>query len=219
MALPSVVQIADAVVVSSLSAGQLTLGVNVTPGNSLLGVATAGNSRTWTVTDTQDAGSWSLTVRLQTGNGSVEIDHRHSCSGGTAIITWTVNTSTFSGIVWALEVSGLDAAATPQTGSLNESPTVSDDHHATGSNLTGTDVLAIVAGVLDAAAGGTSAGTGYTIAPTLSSTRHLAQYRVTAALNDRGPWHSTGTDRAAMSAMAVFPAPAAADPKVWWLRG
>lgn len=206
MALPVVVQAPNAVLVSGATTGQVTMGSAVQAGNSLIGGVGAAAIRSWTVTDTVDGGSWSSDVLIQPAE-SAQIHHRHSASAGTPTITWTVNTGTFTGWVWAAEVSGLDTGASAQTGSLDEGSN-STSHNCNATALTATDAFGICSGVLNTAATTTVAGGSYTIAPTLSSNRYLIQYQVNASFNDSGPWTSTGSARQGTSVMAVFAAPA-----------
>jgi hypothetical protein len=210
MAVPTVVQTPTVVVASAVSSVNLTMGSAVTAGNALVGcvLQTGSATRSWTVTDTVDAGNWANDIEFNPGR-AVTISHRFNASAGTPTITWTVNTSTWTGYAWACEVAGLDSGGTIQTGSISEG-VASDNHTCNATNLTGSDVFVMAAGVLTAAATSSAAGSGYTAAPSGTGTNKLIEYQVTASLNDNGPWTSTGTDRLGVSAMAVYPAPVVA---------
>lgn len=207
MAVPVVVQTPNVVLAATVSSVQITL-PSVTPGNSLIGCVVNPSSavRSWDVTDDRDAGSWGTAILFQP-NASMQILYRHNVTGGTTVATFTINTGTWSGHIFACEVSGLDTVATPVTGSLLEVSN-SDDHNCAGSNVAASDAFVICVGSLNSAATSTVAGSTYTLTPGLASSNQMSQYKAVSTQNDTGPWHSTGTDRTGRSCMAAFPAPA-----------
>jgi hypothetical protein len=206
MALPVVVQAPNAVFVSGAASGQITFGGSTTAGNALVGgvVMNSSATRTWTVTDTVDAGNWPSELLYQPAR-SMQIHARHGITAGTPTVTWTISSATFNGWIWAAEVSGLDPLASPVTGTLDESPTTSASHNCAGSAVVAADAFVIGVGTLTSTATATAAGASYALAPTLSSNQMIIQYKVAASQNDTGPWSNTGTQRVGQACMAAFP--------------
>lgn len=215
MAVPIEVQRPNAVVVSSAASAQLTMPSACAAQNSLVGAThiNSGATRSWTVTDTVDAGNWTSTVLYQPTR-SFQIHHRHNISAGTPTITWTVNSGTWSGYVWAVEVSGLDSGASPVTGTLSEGSGTAN-HESASSAVVATDAFVICNCCLNSSGTSLSPGSGYAIAPTVSSNISMIQSKVTASQNDTGPWTSTSAIRTSQGCMAAFPAPASASTRPW----
>jgi hypothetical protein len=206
MAVPTVVQTPNAVVVSGAASAQLTMGA-VTGGNSLIAGVYMTNSgvRSFTVSDSVNAGNWTSAVHSTLGD-TVQIHYRHNVSSGTPEVTWVIDSSTWIGLVWAVEVSGLDTTATPTTDAFLEAGN-SDNHQCADPAMTGTDVFVLCLSVLSSTTSGITAGSGYTRVPNNSATDAIMQYKAVASLNDTGPYTSVGTDRTGHGCMAAFPAP------------
>lgn len=211
MAIPTIVQTPNVVAVSGSSTASLTFGAAVAAGNSLIAVNSdiVGQLVNWNVSDNVNASTaWPLTVKNQPSGGRAQqINHLLTSSAGTPTVTWRQLAGTWSGFIWAVEVSGLDTAATIVTSSHTSTTTNSTNHQCGTTVLDSTDCFVVGSGAMNADGGTTVEGSsvGYAMAPGLSSTRVCIQYKAVALQSDSGYWRGTGSARLHVGAMAAFP--------------
>jgi len=224
MALPVVVQAPNAVLGSSVTSISVVYGSSVTAGNTLISAVTrqgsSGTQPGWTTNDNVNSGNWSIAVEQQgSTNRASNISYRHNSASGTITVTATISASDFTGYLFCVEVSGLQQVAPVNTGGIDET-TSQTNHVSSTTTESGTDAFVMCASGLNANAGTTTPGSGYTEAPGMSSaTQSFIQYKTIASQSDNGPWTS-GTARIGINCMAVFEAivSAAFNPYQPWMH-
>lgn len=188
---------------TALTSGGGTFTINgVTAGSTLVGCIAIDSSstRSWTITDNIDAGSWS-TAKWFTPGRSMHIGYRTGVTGGNYTVTFTIDSGAPTGLMWVIE---LPPSTFTVEGSLNENPTSGTSHTCNATNLTGTDACAVAIGCVTSSTGaGLSPGGSYIEATGATSTSLMFMYNAQASLNDNGPWTS-GASRVGQSCMAVF---------------
>jgi hypothetical protein len=168
------------------TSGTLTFGSNVTTGNAVVVcvLQAATGNRTFAVSDATN-GTYTQHVFLEDASdpndASAGIHAKRNLTGGFTVVTVTVTGGTTSWLMYGFEVSGLDNAAAPQTGSVEETSATSHLTSSTGLSATG---LGVSCAQLGGSATAT-AGSGW-ILDSAASGFYMVQHQVATFSGNQG---------------------------------
>ena len=186
----------------------------VTAGSALIVTISQSTSATRTYTVVDDVDGALTAAQLYNPNRGAHVYVIHDVTAGAHTVTVTASgASTFR--IALIEWGGLDALATPATGTYDDGADATT-HYADAVGVTTTEGAAIVVvGALNSGTGvsGLNPGNDYTeIALSGSGTGAAGLTAFTQVLdsglpitNERGTWTTTGTPRRAVSTIVAFP--------------
>lgn len=207
MAAPALVGSASSGSTSGASITITLTGSGITNGNSVIvavclpGVAT----RTFAVTDSNSNVWGAAIISYNPGRGVYQflLPVAAGLSGGAATVTITINTGTATFTAEVQEVTPIVSASITDT--IDEGVASGTHTSATTGVTSGTEVLAVCVGQLNAAATSTVVGTNYVRIGSAQTNRMVQALSSAAALSGHvGQWTSTGTNRTNTGCIAVY---------------